>query len=225
MNNIIYNSYFYIIQHIESKIYYAGVRYAKKCNPNELLTIGGYYTSSNIVKNIILKYGLNSFVIRKIKQFKSQEEAINYETRFLKRVNARTNDTFFNMHNNTAIKNNLEKCKQTCLKKYGVEYVSQIDEVKEKRKQTMLDKYGEDCFKQTLEALEKSKQTCLKKYGVEYVSQIDEVIEKRKQTTIEKYGVTCVFNLPVVVQKAKNTSSFPQCYSTDVYAFFSLYIN
>lgn len=43
MNNIIYNSYFYIIQHIESKIYYAGVRYAKKCNPNELLTIGGYY--------------------------------------------------------------------------------------------------------------------------------------------------------------------------------------
>ena len=109
MNNIIYNSYFYIIQHTESKIYYAGVRYAKNCNPNELLTIGGYSTSSNIVNNIISEFGLSSFVIRKIKQFQTQEEVINYETRFLKRVNARTNDTFFNMHNNTAIKNNLEK--------------------------------------------------------------------------------------------------------------------
>ena len=39
-------------------------------------------------------------------------------------------------------KNSLVKNKQTCLKKYGVEYSLQSDEIKQKRKQTNLDKYG-----------------------------------------------------------------------------------
>ena len=208
MSNSIYNSYFYIIQHIETKTYYAGVRFAKKCDPKELLTVDGYCTSSDIVRKIISESGINSFIIRKIKQFQDKEDALNYETRFLKRVNARTNATFFNMHNNTAIKNNLEKSKATFMARYGVEHASQIPGVSEKRKLTMLEKYGEDCYKQTPEALEKSKQTCLEKYGVEYIAQVKTVKDKIKQTCLDRFGFgfTCSFQRPGIREKCKQTS-------------------
>jgi hypothetical protein len=77
----IYHPYFYIIQHISSGRYYAGVKYAKDSNPDDLLKSGGYQTSSKIVKQIILEEGFESFVIRKIKVFETGEAALDYESR------------------------------------------------------------------------------------------------------------------------------------------------
>ena len=54
--------YFYIIQHINSGKYYAGVRYGKNANPDQLLKSNGYQTSSYIVKQIILEEGEKIFV-------------------------------------------------------------------------------------------------------------------------------------------------------------------
>ena len=81
--------YFYIIEHIKSGKYYAGVRFAKNCNKEELLQENGYYTSSKYVKELIESDGLESFKIRKIKEFDTAKEAMEYETRFLKKVKAR----------------------------------------------------------------------------------------------------------------------------------------
>ena len=63
-----YIPHFYIIQHINSGKFYAGVRYGKNSNPDQLLKSNGYQTSSDVVKQIILEEGLESFIIRKIRR-------------------------------------------------------------------------------------------------------------------------------------------------------------
>ncbi|MGI0077961.1 MAG: DUF7487 domain-containing protein, partial [Nitrosopumilaceae archaeon] len=62
--------------------------------------------------------------------------------------------------NKCEIKNT--KARQTCLKKYGVEYVLQTTLVKEKTKQTYLKKYGVEHNTQIFNYEENRKQTCLK---------------------------------------------------------------
>jgi hypothetical protein len=99
----IYAPYFYILQDTSNGMYYAGARWIKDCDPEELLKLDGYNTSSNTIKNIIKKNGIDSFKIRKIKIFEDGRAAVDYETRFLKKVNARKNIDFYNMHNNDFI--------------------------------------------------------------------------------------------------------------------------
>lgn len=103
MSISIYKPYFYIIQHIQTSKYYAGVKYGKNANPENLLRPDGYQTSSNIIKQIILEEGLVSFVIRKIKIFETGVEALDYESRFLRKVNAAFNIAFLNRCNNSLI--------------------------------------------------------------------------------------------------------------------------
>jgi len=92
--------YFYVIKHKETGKYYAGSRTAKNSNPSELLKEDGYHTSSIIVKKIITITGLKSFEVVRIKTFNTPNEAYDYETRFLKKVNAANNINFLNLHNN-----------------------------------------------------------------------------------------------------------------------------
>lgn len=96
----IYKPYFYVIQNTITGLYYAGSKYSKNANPSDFMTYGGYTTSSKIIKSIIEKSGLESFVIRKIKVFALAKEAYEYETRFLRKVNAKQNPKFYNGHNN-----------------------------------------------------------------------------------------------------------------------------
>ena len=66
----------------------------------------------------------------------------------------------------------------TNLKKYGVDYPSKNEEVKQKFKETCLKKYGKNTPLQNEEVKQKIKETCLKKYGVENPSQNTEIMEK-----------------------------------------------
>ena len=88
---------------------------------------------------------------------------------------------------NTLIQNNL--------KKYGVESIFSLEEVKEKSKKTRLKKYGHEYFNNneiakqtklnkygTLDFSDKAKQTKLKKYGTLNVN------DKSNQTKLKKYG-------------------------------------
>lgn len=112
--------------------------------------------------------------------------------------------------------NRLNKYKQTCLEKYGVEYAQQSNEFKNKAKQTCLEKYGVEHYTNR----EKFKQTCLEKYGVESnlnISEIkekckesriknkDKIKEKSKQTCLEKYGVEYSLQSKEVREKSKQT--------------------
>ena len=96
----IYTPYFYIIQEVSTKKYYAGSRWAKGCNPQELLKTNGYITSSKKIKNLIRENGLESFIIVKIRAFSNKKEVHAYETRFLRKVDAKNNESFYNRHNN-----------------------------------------------------------------------------------------------------------------------------
>lgn len=92
--------FFYVIYHIDSDRLYAGYCSAKKhCDSSTFMTEGGYQTSSKLVINLIKQGGLNSFVVRVIRHFKNQTDALSYEFRFLKKINAIRNKKFINQSN------------------------------------------------------------------------------------------------------------------------------
>lgn len=92
--------FFYIIQHVRTGKYYAGFKTAR-ANPNTFMTEAGYQTSSKDVKYLIRTEGLHSFRVRKIRVFADGKSAYDYETRFLRKVNAADNSRFFNKNNNS----------------------------------------------------------------------------------------------------------------------------
>jgi len=60
-----------------------------------------------------------------------------------------------------------EKSKRDfCLKNYGVEFVTQLDSMKEKSKKSILDRYGVDNITKLPEVIKRRKQNNLKKWGV-----------------------------------------------------------
>jgi hypothetical protein len=60
-----------------------------------------------------------------------------------------------------------KKVKETVKSKYGVEWNSQIESVKEARKETCLEKYGVDNSWKSEEVRAKTKATLLERYGVD----------------------------------------------------------
>lgn len=121
------------------------------------------------------------------------------------------------------------KRKKTCLEKYGVEYISKNQNIKERRKQTCLKKYGVDhpskipeiakkisnkrektCLerygrKSPPPNTQKIKQTCLERYGVENCINIPGSIEKRRQTWLNNYGVDNPIKNQTVFEKRKQS--------------------
>jgi len=82
--------------------------------------------------------------------------------------------------------NNIEKNKQTCLNRYGVEYSTQISQMKENSKKTLLRKYGVDNASKSDYIKEKKKHTMLNNYGVEYPLQIPEVRKSLRLSAISR---------------------------------------
>jgi hypothetical protein len=95
--------------------------------------------------------------------------------------------------------------KKSNKEKYGVEYVSQVQEIRQKAEETMVEKYGVKYATQSKELCEKIKNNNMDKYGVKFVSQVPEIIQKVKDTNKEKYGVECSFQREEIKKKAKNT--------------------
>ena len=98
------------------------------------------------------------------------------------------------------------KTKQTNLEKFGVEYPSQNEDIKEKTKQTNLERYGVEFVLQNKEIQEKFKQTNLERYGSEYVLQNENILNKVKQTNLERYGVENIFQNDEIKEKSKQTN-------------------
>ena len=67
-----------------------------------------------------------------------------------------------------------QKVRDTCLRKYGVEHISQVEKFKDKAKETCLKHYGVKNALQSKEIREKGKKTLLEKYGVDSYSKTDE---------------------------------------------------
>jgi hypothetical protein len=84
----------------------------------------------------------------------------------------------------TCKKCNLEKRKNTCMEKYGVEFVAKLDSSKEKSKDTMK-KNGTMLFFCNPEYKNKMLDT----YGVDNPSKSEIFLDKKKKFWLEKYGV------------------------------------
>jgi hypothetical protein len=82
----------------------------------------------------------------------------------------------------------LQKARDTCLRKYGVDNPSKLQETKEKIKKTSLSKYGVDNFTKTNEYLEKVKKTNISKWGKEWFMETSDFKEKTISTNLRKYG-------------------------------------
>lgn len=98
--------YFYLIRHKASGKFYAGSKYAKKqfihpdqfWNPNWSGPGKPYYTSSKIIKKLILDEGLNSFEVLELIP-RPNGDALIYETTFLTSFNAKNHGMWFNRNN------------------------------------------------------------------------------------------------------------------------------
>ena len=91
--------YFYIVQYLPTGQYYAGCKINKAADSSNFMKIGGYQTTSKIVKNLIKKSGLEAFKVLKIKHLTNSDETLSYESRFLHKVDAANNSRFLNQNN------------------------------------------------------------------------------------------------------------------------------
>jgi hypothetical protein len=215
----IYQPYFYIIQDKRNGMYYAGAKWARDANPDKFMVEGGYTTRSNTINSIIQKYGIDIFIIRKIRLFNTAEEVQNYETKFLRKINARKHKKFYNGHNNDGAMDTM-KTKIILFELYGVSSALQSPELQEKRRNTNIRKYGNPNYNN----IEKIKSTNLERYGVLNSFQSKELrdksdltkqmlygnpnynnIEKIKSTNLERYGVEYTLQTEEVKQQSKIT--------------------
>lgn len=107
--------------------------------------------------------------------------------------------------NPALVKECINKKKQTCLDKYGTEYVIEAKEVKEKIINTYIDKYGVDNPMKNKDIVAKAIQTNNKKHGGNSAMCDEKVREKSKQTCLRKYGVSNAFQSKTIQAKAKQT--------------------
>lgn len=89
--------YTYHLYHIPTDRHYYGVRYKKDCSPDDLWKT--YFSSSDIVHELIEQYGKESFKVKVRKIFTTAEEAIMWESKFLQRINAHRNEKWLNRSN------------------------------------------------------------------------------------------------------------------------------
>lgn len=81
-------------------MYYYGVRYAKNCSPSDLFVT--YWTSSKYVHEMIEKFGLPDIIqVRRI--FQTQEQAIAWEEKVLRRMKVLQSDKWINKNISGAI--------------------------------------------------------------------------------------------------------------------------
>jgi len=82
-----------------------------------------------------------------------------------------------------------ERYIKACRRKYGVDNISQLAEVKQKKADTTLKNYGVDNPGKSAVIQNQMKQTCREKYGVDYSTQTEQMKEKTTKTLLQRYGV------------------------------------
>lgn len=164
--------YTYRISWTNQDKHYYGVRYAKGCHPEDLFE--SYFTSSDYVRFFIESHGLPD-VIKVTRTFSTKKDAIEWEQRFLTRVNAENNPKFLNRSNtpfgkllNTkgwfVTRENAMKAVYSVKNKYGG-IGSEVPEIKAKVYATNIVRYGSHHTLNTPKVKRAREEANLKKYG------------------------------------------------------------
>lgn len=103
-----------------------------------------------------------------------------------------------------------EKCsalkyKDSIIKSYGVENISQLEEMKIKKENNSMVKYGVSSPMKTQEWKNKVRQTMNDRYGCDYPIQNEQIKNKIKNTNIEKYGYDNPMKNDIVLSKSEKT--------------------
>ena len=96
MPTLPYIPYTYYLKHKATGMQYYGVKYSKSANPEKFWKPNGYFTSSKVIKKIVKEQGPDAFIAQVRKTFQTKNEAVEYEQRFLKKVNAPFSPNWFN---------------------------------------------------------------------------------------------------------------------------------
>lgn len=88
--------YTYYLYHKPTKQHYYGVRWAKNCHPNDLFVT--YFSSSKKIKELISKYGINTFTFKVRKIFNNKQEAILWEHKVLTKLNVNNRKDWLNQN-------------------------------------------------------------------------------------------------------------------------------
>lgn len=92
--------YTYLIGWTKQNKYYYGVQFGKECHPDNLWI--RYFTSSKLVADTRIKFG-EPDIIQVRKTFNSASDAIEWETKVLRRLNVIKQQRWLNQSNNKAI--------------------------------------------------------------------------------------------------------------------------
>ena len=87
----------YHLYHRPTQLHYYGIKHAKNCNPTDLWTT--YFSSSSIIKNLIKEHGIDSFDVKIRKTFTTSADALLWEHKVLRRINASAKSNWANRHN------------------------------------------------------------------------------------------------------------------------------
>ena len=100
-NKTIYIPYTYCITFLLTGQRYYGCRYANNktyvANPKDLWIT--YFTSSKVIKDLIALHGKESFTFQIRQTFKTTEETVAWEHKFLTRIDTAANPDWFNKSN------------------------------------------------------------------------------------------------------------------------------
>ncbi|MFW6377033.1 MAG: DUF7487 domain-containing protein [bacterium] len=115
---------------------------------------------------------------------------------------------------NRDIKKESEKRKGTCLKKYGVESISQSLDIKKRKKETCLSKYGvesnlltQDCYDLRWKSLNENKEEINKKRSKSWNEElIEKTLISRRNTCLKKYGVDSIFKIDRIIDKIRKSN-------------------
>jgi len=105
---------------------------------------------------------------------------------------------------NCTSKQRLKNYKETIINKYGVEHISQLQEIKEKKILTCLNKYGVTNINKLQEIKDKRKKTNDLKY-IEQNSKLPPSLIDKKQELFEKYGTLNFRSSDYIKNKVKQT--------------------
>jgi hypothetical protein len=89
--------YTYCITHKITKKSYYGRNASKGCHPNDFWNT--YFTTSDIIKQIIKQEGKDIFVTKIMRIFDSVKQCQEHEIKFLTRIHAASNPKMYNRHN------------------------------------------------------------------------------------------------------------------------------
>lgn len=127
------------------------------------------------INNLLKQFGIKKTKVQK-DQTQNKNKKPNKE-RIIKIKNTCLKK--YGVDNVSKLKEVKEKSKKTCLKKYGYEFISQSPEFKAKVAKTNLERFNVICNLITKEGIEKKTRTWLKSFGVNYLSKI-EIVEKQE---------------------------------------------